>query len=211
MRCFKANPRMNPWVPTLSGAPSPSGVTLRGKHPGTGSGFRTEPRGPCSVSQASRLVCFVFLNLLTVLVEGLQPGNGTEYTVALLPTLSQPHSYPSAGEWGHVVSIRLRRKRKARAENTRGFLTPNTASEGPQGRPVSATQGLPSPCPRPITWSPPRWSLNPSPIPRASGTSAPDPGLHPSPSRRITFLITFPRLYFHTHHFLSRPLSLTNI
>lgn len=56
-------------------------------------------------SQTSRWVCFVFLNLLIILAEALQPRNSIEDTVSLVPTHAQPHLTPQLEcEWRHFLS-----------------------------------------------------------------------------------------------------------
>ena len=60
-------------------------------------------------TQTCRWVCFVFLNLLTVLAEALQPRNSVEDIVSLVPTNSQPHLTPQLEcEWGDAFSVPLR-------------------------------------------------------------------------------------------------------
>ena len=70
-------------------------------------------------SRTSRWVCFVFLNLLMVSAEALQPRNSIEDTVSLVPTHSQPYLTPQLQcEWGNAFSVPLGRgERKAGVEN----------------------------------------------------------------------------------------------
>lgn len=68
-----------------------------------------EPGGSGCKSRTSRWVCFVFLNLLMVLAEALQPRNSIEDTVShLFPPTLNPHLTPQLEcEWGDAFSVPL--------------------------------------------------------------------------------------------------------